>query len=377
MRSPELNEWINGLSKNPDEIKQRVLGMPKKLKVELLEEAFLRSPKLKQSMDSSDDVVPASVREIDALLQYCKTPEIFKDNLELTLDGWNSGNVPSSNIIDTSSLFAVLTPSSEKERPYFRKEILFARQNTTIVYTGELLFQFDWDVFHALICLSHGRFDTVTSVQPTEILELLGLTRCGPVYDLLEASLDRLSKAFISITRVYPDNKHPTMKIGVPGQSGRKDRDNLTLIDHYSWRRGFVIRYSLDARLTMLFGNLEYGLIDWKTRNLIGKNEMAKKLQCLFAGQKANQQFHKVAKIRELCRLSADMAEFTRLLEKALRILLEIGAIKAFWIEKPKRGESEKKLLCVWKDNCPSKAGQNPDGRRGKYSDLSTPTKRR
>ena len=347
--------------------------MPKKLKNELLEEALLRNPKLKQGLDKSDDVVPSSVREIDALLQYCKTPEIFKDNFELTLDGWNSGNVPSSNIIDTSSLFAVLTPSSEKERPFFRKEVLFARQNTTIVYTGELLFQFDWDVFHALICLSHGKFDTITSVQPTAILELLGLPRNGRVYDLLEASLDRLSKAFISITRVYPDDKYPTMKIGVPGQSGRKDRDNLTLIDHYSWRRGFVVRYSLDARLTMLFGNFEYGLIDWKTRNMIGKNEMAKKLQCLFAGQKANQQFHKVAKIRELCRVSAGMAHFTSLLEKALTILVEIGAIKAFWIEKPKKGLAEEKILCIWKNTCPSKSGQNSGGRRGKYRDANTP----
>lgn len=373
MRTPELVDWINSLSKNPDEIKQKVLAMPKKLKNELLEEALLRNPKLKQGLDKSDDVVPSSVREIDALLQYCKTPEIFKDNFELTLDGWNSGNVPSSNIIDTSSLFAVLTPSSEKERPFFRKEVLFARQNTTIVYTGELLFQFDWDVFHALICLSHGKFDTITSVQPTAILELLGLPRNGRVYDLLEASLDRLSKAFISITRVYPDDKYPTMKIGVPGQSGRKDRDNLTLIDHYSWRRGFVVRYSLDARLTMLFGNFEYGLIDWKTRNMIGKNEMAKKLQCLFAGQKANQQFHKVAKIRELCRVSAGMAHFTSLLEKALTILVEIGAIKAFWIEKPKKGLAEEKILCIWKNTCPSKSGQNPGGRRGKYRDANTP----
>lgn len=373
MRTPELVDWINSLSKNPDEIKQKVLAMPKKLKNELLEEALLRNPKLKQGLDKSDDVVPSSVREIDALLQYCKTPEIFKDNFELTLDGWNTGNVPSSNIIDTSSLFAVLTPSSEKERPFFRKEVLFARQNTTIVYTGELLFQFDWDVFHALICLSHGKFDTITSVQPTAILELLGLPRNGRVYDLLEASLDRLSKAFISITRVYPDDKYPTMKIGVPGQSGRKDRDNLTLIDHYSWRRGFVVRYSLDARLTMLFGNFEYGLIDWKTRNMIGKNEMAKKLQCLFAGQKANQQFHKVAKIRELCRVSAGMAHFTSLLEKALTILVEIGAIKAFWIEKPKKGLAEEKILCIWKNTCPSKSGQNPGGRRGKYRDANTP----
>ena len=93
------------------------------------------------------------------------------------------------------------------------------------------------------------------------------------------------------------------LKIGIVGQSGRMDKDNLTLLGHYSWRRGYLISYSLDARLSMLFGNFEYGLVDWETRNRMGKNEMAKKLQCLFSGQKANQQFHKAAKVRDLCRV--------------------------------------------------------------------------
>lgn len=368
MRSPELKEWVNSLPKAPDEVKAKITSMPKRLKTELLYEAFIRNPKIKQIFDEGEGL-PQGVRETNALVSYCKTADIFKDFLEMKLNGWNDGNVPSSNIIDTSSLFSVLVPSCEGDRAFYRKEVLFSRQNTTIIYTGEQLFQFDWDVFHALLCLSKGKFEQVTTITPITVLRLLGMPKKGRTYDALEASLDRLSRAFISIIRTYPDGKHPEVKIGIVGQSGRMDKDNLTLLGHYSWRRGYLISYSLDARLSMLFGNFEYGLVDWETRNRMGKNEMAKKLQCLFSGQKANQQFHKAAKVRDLCRVSVDMAAFTRLLEKALKVLLDVGAIQAYWIEKPKQGEGDEKIFCVWKDKCPLVGEQNPDGRRGKYVD--------
>lgn len=376
MRSPELKEWVNSLSKTPDGFKAAIMTMPKRLKGELLREAFIRNPKIKQVFDEGEGL-PLGIREINALVSYCKTADVFKDFLELKLGGWNDGNVPSSNIIDTSSLFSVLVPSREGERAFYRKEVLFSRQNTTIIYTGEQLFQFDWDVFHAMLCLSKGRFDKLNVVSPMAVLSLLGLGKSGRVYDLLEASLDRLSKAFISIIRTYPDGKYPDVKIGIASHSGRMDKDNLTLIGNYSWRRGYSIAYSLDARLSMLFGNFEYGLIDWETRNRMGKNEMAKKLQCLLSGQKANQQFHKAAKVRELCKIRTDMAGFTRLLEKALNVLLEVGVIQAYWIEKPKKSEGQEKVFCVWKDKCPPSSGQNPDGRRGKYCDRQTLEQRR
>ena len=43
--------------------------------------------------------------------------------------------------------------------------------------------------------------------------------------------------------------------------------------------------------------------------------------------------------------------------------------IQAYWIEKPKQGEGDEKIFCVWKDKCPPVGEQNPDGRRGKYVD--------
>ena len=59
--------------------------------------------------------------------------------------------------------------------------------------------------------------------RPITVLRLLGMPKKGRTYDALEASLDRLSRAFISIIRTYPDGKHPEVKIGIVGQSGRMD----------------------------------------------------------------------------------------------------------------------------------------------------------
>ena len=132
MRSPELKEWVNSLPKAPDEVKAKITSMPKRLKTELLYEAFIRNPKIKQIFDEGEGL-PQGVRETNALVSYCKTADIFKDFLEMKLNGWNDGNVPSSNIIDTSSLFSVLVPSCEGDRAFYRKEVLFTSQNTTII----------------------------------------------------------------------------------------------------------------------------------------------------------------------------------------------------------------------------------------------------
>lgn len=53
MRSPELKEWVNSLPKAPDEVKAKITSMPKRLKTELLYEAFIRNPKIKQIFDEN------------------------------------------------------------------------------------------------------------------------------------------------------------------------------------------------------------------------------------------------------------------------------------------------------------------------------------
>lgn len=371
MRSQELLNWIDNLSEDPQVQTQQIKAMPKALRKELLNEATLRNLKLKASLNDEENRLPENVREISVLAVYCKTPDIKKNFQELELDGWNDGNAPSSNIIDTSSLFAVLVPSRDGMRPRYYNETLLARQNTTILYTGEQLYQFDWDVFHALICLANGKFGCLNQIPPMKVLGLLGYSKAGKIYDQLAETLNRLNQATISIYRHYPDGKHPDLQIGNVGRSGKYRQVNLHLTDQYEWNRGLMIQYALDPRLSMLFANHEYGLIDWEKRNCMGKNELAKKLQCLFAGQKANEQCHRVAKVRDLSLMAKDMASFTRFLEKALNLLLDVGIIKAFWIEKPKRGDAEEKLFYIWKDKCPPEKFQNPGGRRGKYCDLN------
>lgn len=59
------------------------------------------------------------------------------------------------------------------------------------------------------------------------------------------------------------------------------------------------------------------------------------------------------------------MANFTRLLAKALDALFNAGAIKGYWIEKPKLGNADQKLVYIWKKRVPSSKQLNKGCLRG------------
>lgn len=60
------------------------------------------------------------------------------------------------------------------------------------------------------------------------------------------------------------------------------------------------------------------------------------------------------------------VTQFIRQLKKALNAMLEAGAIRAYWLSQPKRGELDKKLLYIWKTDLPSPADPVP-AVRGEY----------
>lgn len=369
VRSPELADWI--ASRSPEELVRSLNEMPNKLRQELLAEA-LQDDRVRDSINS----LPDAVKDIGALRKYCSLPDIY-GYVKLELPGMNDGNVPSSNIIDTSSLFHVQKKRCP-ERPMFHHERIASRSTTVIEYTGEALYQGDWGVLHSLISISHDAFDVPHSIEAKKILSILGLSDGGYNYDKLLTSLRRLAEASI-----YVENRSATgmnnITIGrSEGNARQKDVVVLHLLKDFQWLRGGnKIIFSLDRRLVRLFGNGEYGLIDWDKRKRIRNNELALKLQNLISGQKANQQFHNVAKILTLSGLSCNMAEFTRLLVKALTQMVTAGIIGAFWISKPKRGEgAEKKVLCIWKKDGPSKSEPVPTNQRGQlYGVPKTPKK--
>lgn len=363
-RSDELNEWINKHSSSEDLIED-LPNLPSALKKELLNEALELCPSIRSNYENREGAIKG-VRDKIALIAYCKTKEVFGD-IGLDIPLLNDDNTLSFNILDTSSLFSVCCPKASSVRHFCRNEVLACRKNVAIEYTGEVLYQFDWDVFQMLITLSKGDFSKAHTVTPSEILQRLGMTDGGENYDRLEQTLKRLFETGLYIHRVSEEGK----EIAVVGSkmttrmSSQKSYRTMRLVQNYSWYRGLQIRFELDPQIRALIGHNEYGLVDWETRNKLQKNDLAKKLQALFSGHE-NMQNHSLLKLREWCRLNSDLTMFTKLLKRALNELVHYDVIHSYWLYKPKRGDMEKRYLRIWRKKAPSAKEPIPK-ERGEY----------
>lgn len=362
-RSKELSEWISKHS-NSEELIEDLPNLPTALKKELLNEALELNPVIRTNYENREDSIK-SVRERIALIAYCKTKEVFGDiGLDITL--LNNDNTVSFNILDTSSLFCVFIPNTQ-ERHYCRNEVLACRKNVAIEYTGEVLYQFDWDVFHMLITIAGGDFSHSHRTTPAEMLRRLGMTAGGENYDRLERTLARLYETGLYIHR-QDDEGDPNVIIGrkMPAHSSsQKNYKTMRLIQNYSWFRGLEIQFELDPQIRSLIGHNEYGLVDWETRNKLQKNDLAKKLQALFSGHE-NMQNHKLVKLKEWCRLGSNLTVFSKQVKRALDELVKHDVIHSYWLYKPRRGELEKRYLRIWRKKGPSAKEPVPK-ERGDY----------
>ena len=356
MRSPELQQWIK--SKPTAEIASDTIDeLPPVLRKELLQEA-LKECEINQTYETARHLGKDSQkwREDMALRSFCKLPQ-FRGSVALDLPGWNDGNTPTSNIVSNSGLFGVQTSqNSGEKRPYLRNAQIACRANVAIKYKGEKLYQFDWDVWHQLICISRNNLGVPHSVDCRELLRRMGLTGTGPNIASLKQTIVRLRAAYIYVEYNSKSGKN-TFKIG---STRVKDfQAGLNLVADHIWLDGHI-SFTLDYRLCRLFGNREYGLVDWEKRKKLKRNDLAKWLQNYYSSQSSNQQFDRVDRLKLLTGLTSSIKDFTRLLENALNLLLQHEVIRAYWISKPKRGCLEERSICIWRDIPPASSDEIP-----------------
>lgn len=349
MRSQDLQSWIDE-QETPKKVAQEFTKLPESLFFELLGEA-LEIPEIKAAYASW----PENRRDERAIRKYCQGMGIM-GKLHLQLPGKNDGNTTSPNYINTSSLFkAGRFNVTDDTRPSVYMEPIVCRSGIDIRYSGELLTQYDWDVLQALTDLSGCRYNELCHVNAIEILRHLGREIGGWEYDKLEKSLVRLANASIYIKKTAA--KDPNTSRNRPRIVGV-----IRFLNHMSWMRGqedAEVFFSLDRYYGYLSG-YGYALVDWDKRKLLHKNELAKKLQVLFMGHADNAQFHSIPKLIELCGYTSTVTKFTESLKVALDQLIKANIIHSYWISRPKRGESDKKVCGVWVKGAPDEANPIP-----------------
>lgn len=339
-RSIELQHWIEKQISPSDSV-YNVKELSREVRRELLVEALRIDDVHAQYELDKKQGVDKPTRELTAIETYLKRPECWGP-VAMHLPGWvKDKNTPASNILELSALFGVR--NKKEERPMFANAVMFSRATTVLRFSGQGLCQFDWDVWHLLLDASNGQLGASCKIQSMELIRKLGWQKSGQNIALLKESAKRLRNAVIYIESESDKNKFSLGKFV-----------SLNLLKTLDCFDGNELFFSFDERFAKLFSNNEYGLIDWGVRRKLKSNELAKLIQIVVMGQKANCQIHKVEKIRQYSRLNSEPKKFAQLLMKALNLMVRVGAIHSYWISKPPRGHLDERVFYVWKKEPPS-----------------------
>ena len=364
-RSMALQKWINEQGGDVEKAKDSVCKLPENLQKELEKEA-----KEDSRVRTIATMKTSGVNTV-LIKAYLDQPGVVKP-VSLNLQGLHAGNLPTSTWLENSALFGVAPMRRAKDAKSARHPIveqtIYSRNGSTIIYSGEPLYQFDWDVYHYLLRETGGELDKVYSLSAAAIVDALGLARAGSAYAAVRQSIERMSRTSLYVSII---SEGCSVEIGLRSGSSVVNHSTrvLHLVEDFSWskRKGAVsLHVKIDGRIARLFDGKQYGLVDLEMRKALRGNELAKKLQCLFSTQQANRQIHRLEKLLRYTRLTGGMGTFTRSLTKALDKLREVGAITAYWISKPKRGNSTERGLVVWKKREPC-ASEPVPCKRGLY----------
>lgn len=342
-RSRKLQQWFDEQGGDIGKAQKSFKDLPVALKKELEAEATNDS-----RVKAFVGLMSHGINEI-LIRNFLALPGVV-GKMYLELPGLRDDTLPSSNWLENTALFGVApmkrTKGEAQRRPYLREKVIFGRQGSYVQYTGEQLYQFDWDVLHYLIRESKDNFDQWITLTPASILESLGLTKAGKNYQQLLKSLKRLSECSLY---VQVSSENFSLEIG--------DRDftagSLHLINEFYWTRTQkkdTLHVKISGSIARLFEGYRYGLVDLNIRKMLRGNDLAKKLQCLISTQKASRQIHTLRKLQNITGLDEKLYTFSWSLSQALNKLLEVKCITAYWVSKPKRGEADERRYVLWKD---------------------------
>lgn len=192
---------------------------------------------------------------------------------QMFLPGFDIGAMP--NHLNRSSLIA---PIARGKRKTHSQTVMVTRSDCVLEYSGQQLDEADGDLIMALIAFA--RPYALGTPVPLNRKELLLKIKPGGIgrtqYEWLHSAIKRLREGVIFLEARKPDGS-TRYKIG--------HMHSFSIVKELDYNEETeVYTYMMDPRWMQLFGNREYGLIDFEKRLQIGRNQdMAKTLQRLVA----------------------------------------------------------------------------------------------
>lgn len=246
---------------------------------------------------------------------------------QLFLPGFDIGAFP--NHLNRSSLFA---PIARGPRKFHRQTVMVTRRDCVLEYTGEQLDEADGDLIMALIAFAKPfPVGATAPLNRAELLRRMERDTGKQQYEWLHRRLKALTEATLFLEAKKPDGS-TRYSIGKTA--------SFRIVASFSYDDDSeVYSYSLDPRWVQMFGNLEYSLIDWEKRMLIGRGQdMAKTLQRLVATSADQVQRYALDWLKAKMEYGGRMRDFQNSLARAVRELERLEIVGRGSVEISTRG---------------------------------------
>ena len=242
------------------------------------------------------------------------------------------------NPVADSSLFA---PVARGAKTMHAGSVLASRLNTTLTYWGVQLNELHADITMQLLWeqqrqgVAVGEFVTLNR---NAFMTLIGWGSSGREYKRFHRYMLELTGAMLVIESKKPNgaNKY---HIGAT--------KTFRILDDFECDEGGEnYRYRLDPRWVLMFGNREYGLLNWSKRLQIGAGrDLAKALQRLLATSADPVQRFGLEMLKDKMKYASPMRKFREALQAAVHELERLEIIAKGSIEDSTKGKPQ---LVLW-----------------------------
>jgi hypothetical protein len=241
------------------------------------------------------------------------------------------------NHLNRSSLIA---PTARGKRKAHCQTVMITRSDCVLEYSGQQLDEADADLIMALIHFAQTK--PLGTPVPLNRKELLRKIKPGAIgssqYDWLHKSLKRLREGVIFLEARKPDGSTRYVIGNMQSFSIVKELEYIEASETYT--------YMMDPRWVQMFGNREYGLLDFSKRLQIGRGQdMAKTLQRLLTTSRDPIQRYSLDWLKAKMDYVSPMRKFKKALSSSLKELERLEIVARGRIEVNTKGKEQ---LVMW-----------------------------
>lgn len=274
----------------------------------------------KREKNFKDALEKARLRGMQAHAESDKA--VAETPQQMFLPGFDIGAMP--NHLNRSSF---ISPVARGKRKHHQQTEMVTRADCVLEYTGQQLDEADGDLLMALIFFAKDQpLGTMVRLNRSALLKKIKRNTGKSDYEWLYRRLKAMREGVLFLEARKPDG---STKYSV----GKMTSFNILKELEYGETNEYYA-YMLDPRWVVLYGNREYGLIDFDKRMEIGRGmDMAKALQRLVSTSSNKVQHYALDKLKDKMQYGGRMRDFKDSIDVAVAELVRLEIIAKGKIE--------------------------------------------